>query len=139
MTTFLPEQPLSPGGDGPAFDSPWQAQAFSLVVHLHRDGLFRWQDWVVIFSTVIKEAPATADESINDAYYRQWLMATERLVQTLGLATAAAIAERTEQWRQAYLNTPHGQAVALSNASCPPHAPHHQAPRRAPVAISQAR
>ncbi|MDR6677699.1 nitrile hydratase accessory protein [Pseudomonas oryzihabitans] len=139
MTTPVLEQPLSPSGEGPAFDSPWQAQAFSLVVHLHRGGLFPWQDWVAIFSAVIKEAPATAEESVNDAYYRQWLLATERLVESLGLTTAAAIAERTEAWRQAYLNTPHGQAVALSHASCPPATGHHHhPPRRAPVAVCQA-
>jgi len=138
MTTFVSTPPLSPNGEGPAFDSPWQAQAFSLVVHLHRGGLFPWQDWVAIFSAVIREAPATAEESVNDAYYRQWLLATERLVEHLGLTTAAAIAERTEEWRQAYRNTPHGQAVALSHASCPPHAEHHHPPRRTPVAVSQA-
>lgn len=138
MTTHVSEQPLSPRGEGPAFDSPWQAQAFSLVVHLHRSGLFAWQDWVAIFSAVIQEAPATAEESVNDAYYRQWLLATERLVASLGLTTAAAIAERTEAWRQAYLNTPHGQAVALSHASCPPTAGHHHPPRHTPVAVSQA-
>lgn len=138
MTTLTLEPSLSPSDEGPAFDSPWQAQAFSLVVHLHRSGLFPWQDWVAIFSAVIQEAPATASESVNDAYYRQWLLATERLVERLGLTTAAAIAERTEEWRQAYRNTPHGQAVALSHASCPPPAEHHHPPRRAPVAISQA-
>jgi len=67
------------------------------------------------------------------------LLATERLVESLGLTTAAAIAERTEAWRQAYLNTPHGQAVALSHADCPPTAGHHHPPHRAPVAVSQAR
>lgn len=138
MTTHVSEHPRSPSAEGPAFDSPWQAQAFSLVVHLHRSGLFAWQDWVAIFSAVIQEAPATAEESVNDAYYRQWLLATERLVASLGLTTAAAIAERTEAWRQAYLNTPHGQAVALSHASCPPTAGYHHPPRHTPVAVSQA-
>ena len=26
--------------EGPVFDKPWQAKAFSLIVHLHRAGLF---------------------------------------------------------------------------------------------------
>lgn len=30
--------------EGPVFDKPWQAKAFSLIVHLHRAGLFRGQN-----------------------------------------------------------------------------------------------
>jgi hypothetical protein len=36
--------------EGPVFDKPWQAKAFSLIVHLHRAGLFPWAEWVRTFS-----------------------------------------------------------------------------------------
>lgn len=36
--------------EGPVFDKPWQAKAFSLIVHLHRAGLFPWSEWVRTFS-----------------------------------------------------------------------------------------
>ncbi|MBL1268418.1 MAG: nitrile hydratase accessory protein [Halomonas sp.] len=125
--------------DGPAFDKPWQAQVFSLVVHLNQEGVFPWNVWAEVFSEEIKAAPARSDESINDAYYRQWLVAVERLVTQLGLVVASDIPQRTDEWRQAYLNTPHGQPVNLINASCPPpHGHHDHTPRRTPVATSQA-
>ncbi|MCS4309765.1 nitrile hydratase accessory protein [Pseudomonas sp. BIGb0381] len=126
--------------EGPVFDKPWQAQAFSLLVHLHQAGVFPWKDWVQVFSEEIKAAPAQPGESVNDAYYRQWITAMERMVTTLGLTGMEDIFQRGEEWRQAYLNTPHGQPVVLLNASCPPahgHTSEHL-PLRKPVAISRA-
>ena len=124
--------------EAPAFDKPWQAEAFFLVVNLHQAGLFPWRDWVQIFSEEIKAAPARPGESINDAYYRQWVPAMEKLVASLGLAADNDITRRAREWRQAYLNTPHGQPVSLVSASCPPAHAHEHAPRREPVAVSPA-
>lgn len=133
---------LPPGEEGqeePVFDHPWQAQAFSLVVHLHKAGHFPWKDWVQVFSDEIKAMPAQPGERVNDAYYRQWIAAMEKMVASLGMAGAGDISHRADEWRRAYLNTPHGQAVALIHADCPPaHHPHKHAPRRSPVAISPA-
>lgn len=64
--------------EGPLFDKPWQARAFSLIVHLHRAGLFPWKEWVRTFSDEIKSSPALPGESTNDAYYRQWEAALEK-------------------------------------------------------------
>lgn len=121
------------------FNEPWQAQAFSLTVELHKAGHFSWPDWVRIFSDEIKAVPASASESAGDAYYRQWAVALEKMVASCGLATNAEIRRRTEEWRQAYLNTPHGHPVELENSACPPphdHHHHHHSPTRSPVAIS---
>lgn len=71
--------------EGPVFDQPWQAKAFSMIVHLHQAGLFPWPEWVRIFSEEIKAAPALPGESVNDAYYRQWASAMEKMAATLGL------------------------------------------------------
>jgi len=49
--------------EGPVFDKPWQAQAFSLLVHLHQAGVFPWKDWVQVFSEEIKAAPAQPGET----------------------------------------------------------------------------
>ena len=32
--------------DAPAFREPWQAKAFAMVVLLHRQGRFEWDEWV---------------------------------------------------------------------------------------------
>lgn len=131
---------LSLDNEGPVFDKPWQAQAFSLLLHLHQTGLFPWKDWVQTFSDEIKASPAQPGESINDAYYRQWIAAMESMVTALGLTAFEDITRRTEEWQQAYVNTPHGQPVTLLNASCPPpHGHEHEhLPRREPIAISRA-
>ncbi|WP_027349526.1 nitrile hydratase accessory protein [Halotalea alkalilenta] len=123
--------------EGPVFDKPWQAQAFSMMVHLYQSGLFAWRDWVQVFSEEIKASPALPGESANDTYYRQWTAAMEKMVASLGLTGADDISHRASQWRQAYLNTPHGHPVALAHASCPP-MHHGHAPHRSPVAVSPA-
>jgi nitrile hydratase accessory protein len=131
--------------DGPPFAEPWMAQAFACTVHLSRQGLFTWNEWVEVFSAEIKVHPQQAGEAANAAYYRQWLAALETIVGLKGAASKAEIGERQETWRLACLNTPHGQSVELHRAAAPPpaaahhhgHDHHHAAPE--PVGVSPAR
>ena len=137
-----------PGDEaGPVFDRPWQAQAFALTVELYKSKLFTWPEWVEVFSAEIKASPALLGESVNDAYYRQWMSALEKMVASRKLVEEADLLARTQEWRQAYINTPHGQPILLMNASCPPkHAHHHDhdhhhhghSAKRVPVAVSAA-
>lgn len=106
--------------EGPGFAEPWQAQAFACALQLSRRGLFTWREWVDAFSAEIAAHPARADETAEAAYYRQWLRTLEKLAAIKGAASAAEIDERAEQWRRAYLNTPHGRAVELTAASAEP-------------------
>lgn len=101
-----------------SFDHPWQAEAFGLIVQLHKNGRFEWTDWVRVFSAEIKAHPQRPDETANDAYYRQWLAALETI--TSALISPNEVTQRIQEWRQAYLNTPHGEPVSLANALCPP-------------------
>lgn len=140
--------PLDEGG--PAFDKPWQAQAFALVVELYKAGRFSWPEWVDLFSTEIKSSPTLPGESVNDAYYRQWLAALEKMVSSRRLVADGEIPARAEEWRRAYLNTPHGHPILLANAVCRPPADHdhdhdhghdhghhhHHAFARRPVAVA---
>jgi nitrile hydratase accessory protein len=132
--------------DGPAFAEPWMAQVFACAVHLSRQGLFTWNEWVDVFSAEIKAHPQEAGEAANAAYYRQWLAALETIVGRKGAASTSEISERQETWRQAYLNTPHGQPVELHHAGASPeptahhhhHHDHHQHVPK-PVSVSSAR
>ncbi len=113
---------------GPVFDKPWQAQAFALTVQLYKSGHFTWPEWVEVFSREIKASPATPEESVNDAYYRQWMAALETITAARQLVAPTDVPARAEEWRQAYLNTPHGQPILLANAVCRPadsHGHHH--------------
>lgn len=43
----------------------------------------------------------------------------ENMMTALNLTVPDEISRRTQEWRKAYLNTPHGQPIVLANASCP--------------------
>ena len=103
--------------DGPVFNEPWEAQVFALAVHLSETGSFPWSEWVEVFSQEIAAAQAQGGPDLEHTYYQCWLNALERLCATKGLVEPAVIHRRREEWRRAYLNTPHGQPVELSAAT----------------------
>jgi nitrile hydratase accessory protein len=106
---------LSESG-APTFREPWQAKAFAMVVLLHRQGRFEWNEWVQVLGVEIAARPQQPDEDPDIAYHRQFLTALERIVAALGIANPGDQLRRQEDWRRAYLNTPHGHAVALPAA-----------------------
>lgn len=107
--------PALPGDeDGPLFREPWEAQAFALAVRLSEQGLFTWNEWVATLASEIEHAQARGDADLGDTYYEHWLAALERLVAEKQAVAGEDITQRREDWRAAYLNTPHGQPVALS-------------------------
>ena len=108
---------LETGPDGPVFRAPWEAQAFALTVTLHEAGLFTWDEWAAALSTEISTAQSAGDPDLGNTYYRHWQRALERLVIAKGAAQGAELDDRAEVWRQAYLNTPHGQPIELAAGS----------------------
>ena len=107
----LPGQPRD--HEGPVFKEPWEAQAFALTLKLHEAGHFTWAEWTETLSAEIKAAQARGDPDLGDTYYRHWLAALERLAAEKGLVPAGDLSARKAAWKQAFLNTPHGQPVAL--------------------------
>ena len=106
------QQPSDSGG--PVFNAPWEAQAFSLVLALHEQGLFTWEEWTSQLSGAIREAQMSGDVDLGSTYYRHWLQALEKLVTLKGLSDFQEIEERTAKWRWTYLNTPHGKPIELN-------------------------
>ena len=102
--------------DGPVFNQPWEAKAFALAVRLSEAGCFTWPEWVRIFSQEIKAAQERGDPDLGDTYYQHWLNALERICAAKDLVGCEDMRRRKATWRRAYLNTPHGQPVALSAA-----------------------
>jgi nitrile hydratase accessory protein len=74
-----------PGGEAPPFAEPWQAQAFALVVALHRRGVFTWSDWAAALSAELSRATPDGSD-----YYHCWLDALEGLLADRGLADLPA-------------------------------------------------
>jgi nitrile hydratase accessory protein len=122
------------------FDEPWQAQAFAITVELNRHGFFSWTEWVEVFRKEIQAHPATPEEGHTTGYYRQWLTALETIMAERGISQAPEIEAVQERWRTAYLRTPHGRPIELSNAECDYDARKREPlqPMLEPVAISPA-
>lgn len=99
--------------DGPAFKEPWEASAFALALALHRGGYFTWQEWSAALAREIGRARSNERPDRGDTYYQHWLAALERLITEKGLTTEEGLLQRRKAWRDAYLNTPHGQPVSL--------------------------
>jgi len=110
----LPALPRDEGG--PVFREPWEAHAFALAVRLSEAGGFTWAEWAAALSREIKAAQAAGDPDLGNTYYRHWLRALERLCAEKGLTSPADLQRRAEEWRQAYLHTPHGKPVELASS-----------------------
>lgn len=132
--------------DGFSFDEPWQAEALATTVHLGQQGLFSWKEWVDIFLREIAAEPQREDESVNNAYFRQWLAALEKMLVSKGVTSATAMSETAEHWRRSYLNTEHGKPVQFSRAWREPdhhdhdehdHHHHHGQSTPSPLAVSE--
>ena len=108
----FPSQPQD--DNGPIFNEPWEAQAFALVLALHKAGKFSWSEWANYLSEEIKLAQQTGDLDLGDTYYQHWLRALEKITVTKALTTSKDIMRKTEQWRLAYSTTPHGHPVDLN-------------------------
>ncbi|HMM76954.1 MAG TPA: nitrile hydratase accessory protein [Gammaproteobacteria bacterium] len=68
--------------EGVVFAAPWEAKAFALVVHLHQQGRFEWQEWVDALSG---EVAADREREPHTPYYELWLSAAEKLIGGKGL------------------------------------------------------
>jgi nitrile hydratase accessory protein len=103
---------LPQDAQGPVFNEPWEAHAFALAVRLSEAGCFSVREWSAVLSHEIRSAQELSD--LGCSYYHHWLSALERLCVERGLVNATDMQQRKEEWRQAYLNTPHGKPVELS-------------------------
>jgi nitrile hydratase accessory protein len=117
FTAAIPGLPALPRDEGgPIFNEPWEAHAFALTVRLSESGCFSWSEWAAALSQEIRVAQERGDPDLGRSYYHHWLNALERLCAEKGLASGVDMHRRKEQWRRAYLHTPHGQPIELSAA-----------------------
>ena len=88
------------------------ALAFGLI----EQGTFTNAQWSDALGAELERAQARGDSDDAQTYYRSALAALETLLASTGRVTTPDLCVRTEAWRRAYLNTPHGQPVELSAA-----------------------
>jgi nitrile hydratase accessory protein len=109
-----PIGPLARRDDAPVFDEPWQAQVLALAYGLAEEGLFSSATWSETLGEELRLAAARGEPDDHETYYAAALTALERLIAADGRVTTNGLAARIEEWRHAYLRTPHGQPVELS-------------------------
>ena len=111
VAAALPGLPRDSGG--PVFREPWEAQAFAMVLALHRQGLFTWPEWAATLAAEIKRAQAVGDPDTGATYYHHWLAALERLVAEKGVTDPASLRRYHDAWDRAADRTPHGTPIEL--------------------------
>ncbi|WP_366654298.1 nitrile hydratase accessory protein [Fodinicurvata sp. EGI_FJ10296] len=99
--------------DGPVFRAPWEASAFALAVRLIDAGVVSWPEWAAALGARLESARRDSSGDRSDDYYRHWLAALEDVTCAKGLATPELLASLKQDWRAAYLDTPHGRPVSL--------------------------
>ena len=99
------------------FEMPWHAEAFALAVALNETGLFRWEDWTRQFGEQMLATRAAQDTSLDgtDDYYLVWLETLVTIIQSHEAIKPDMLKAVEDQWRAAYLSTPHGQPVRLAS------------------------
>lgn len=97
------------------FDDPWQAQIFALTVALSDAGHFSWHDWTVAFGATLKRHGAERALDGGADYFNAWLETLEGFLNDRGLAETGEALRVRHMWEKAYLSTPHGQPVRLSD------------------------
>jgi len=96
----------------PAFREGWQAQVLAVANGLISEGHISAGQWTDTFATELRKPDPSASDEL-DAYYRAALCALESLLNAKSAVPSNDLNERTELWRRAYLNTPHGQPVEM--------------------------
>ena len=114
-----PPRPLARRDGGPVFDEPWQAHVLALAFALSERGVLTNAQWSQALGEALRRTEAAGAPDTPATYYQAALAALERLAADGGAVTAEALDERTEAWRRAYRDTPHGAPVELSASRKP--------------------
>ena len=97
----------------PVFAEPWEAHAFAITVKLSEKGLLKWSEWTDALTEEIKMAKEQGLPDFGNNYYQFWLSALETILLEKNILKNSDLKSRIEQWRSAYLSTPHGKPVKL--------------------------
>ena len=97
----------------PVFAEPWEAHIFAIAVKLSEKGLLKWSEWTNALAEEIKEAKDQGNPDFGNTYYHFWLSALETILLDKNILKKSDLKSMIEQWRGAYLSTPHGKPVKL--------------------------
>jgi nitrile hydratase accessory protein len=114
-----PKGSLKRRDDEPIFGEPWHAQAMGMADLLVRSGDISDTSWAAALSMEIETASLAGKPDNSDTYYEAVVSALERLLRDSKSVLSAELAQRRDEWRRAYLHTPHGKPVDLATGQNP--------------------
>lgn len=97
------------------FAETWQADAYAMTTALIDAEIFTASEWTDTLAAAITAAQRAGDPDHGDTYYQHWLAALENVCAAKLAINPTDVDAREQQWRDAYLRTPHGQPVALQD------------------------
>jgi nitrile hydratase accessory protein len=100
--------------EGPVFGEPWHAEVLALAYALTAKGLFSAREWAECFGSALEEARRKGEPDTGETYYHSALRALEQLIAEQSPEIGTRLDARVEEWRSAYLDTPHGKPVELA-------------------------
>ena len=115
MNTSFPSLLHDSGKDEqqPVFAEPWEAHTFAIAVKLSEKGLLKWSEFTNVLNEEIKMAKEQGIPDFGNTYYQFWLSALETILLEKNILKKSDLKSMMEQWRRAYLSTPHGNPVKL--------------------------
>lgn len=109
-------EPL-PDDPRPAFNEPWQAEAYALVQVLVETGRISPQEWATAFGAALRQAATDGEPDSSETYYAALSKALERALVAGGAVQGTEVGQRIDDWRVAYKGTPHGKPIRLGGAA----------------------
>ena len=106
-------QPLRSLDGSPVFEQEWQAQILAMVDALVVNKSIAPASWSENFGLGLKNAHAEGKPDDLGTYYSVALETLEMLVTKQCKVTQTELSNTQQAWKQAYLDTPHGQPVNL--------------------------
>ena len=97
----------------PVFSEQWHAHVIALVELLITDGKIEAEDWSQTLGAELDRRVTDTAMDTDAIYYSAFLSALEQILDRRQFALQTELDRREQDWRNAYLNTPHGKPVAL--------------------------
>ena len=97
----------------PVFEEPWHAQVFAITVALNEAGVFQWTDGANRFGATLKQRGLTHELNGGSDYFHAWIETLEDFLADQKIALPSDLQVLKSAWKQAYLQTPHGQSVKI--------------------------
>ena len=106
--------------EGPVFAELWHAEVLAVAYALTANGLFSAREWAEYLGSALEDARRNGQPDTGEAYYHSALRALEQLIAKRSPEIGARLDARVEEWRSAYLDTPHGKPVELARRRVEP-------------------